>query len=485
MNAASAGGPADAELDPVLHDVSLTQFAAVSAALAEGLALPDVLAHEGIAPASWPGAEAAWKVRLVDESRKEGKGLFASYESRLAAAEDRLGRRIAPLETDLAAWTSFLKAYSSHPSPFELLSRLRLRVSDVARLARLWARRMAGSPELQDLAAELAAEATTTVPELRVEPGELSPSSAENTRAEPVETAPVDAAWESPLVLPSAYCPGASKAPTTQGAPGVLLAEPALPRPAPVPPSTALAFDVPRGSALPFAPAEPGRPSSLAAPDAARPAVQRAPEALTGTAPLPEGAPRGPALPFVGASAGRGEARPPVVEAPAALAGTAPLPDGVPRGPALPFAPAEPGRPSPMATPGNARPTVNRAPEALTGTSLSLAIPRGPALPFAKEPSGGTAGSGGAPASASPGGPSAALPQLTLEQHASLTLELVVEPGRQDEILRRYGISVGEKLQLDAHFRQRLAEDRSLVERWNGAYRAHHARFRAAGRGAR
>ncbi|WP_437956179.1 hypothetical protein WME76_32645 [Sorangium sp. So ce119] len=485
MNASSAGGPADAGLDPVLHGVSLTQFAAVSAALAEGFALPAVLAVEGIAPASWPGADAAWKVRLVDESQKEGKGLFASYESRLAAAEDRLGRRISPLEADLTAWTSFLKAYSSHPSPFELLGGLQLRVSDVSRLSRLWARRMAGSTELQDRATELAQGATTALPELRIEPGELTPSSATSTRAAPVETAPVDAAWESPLVLPSAYRPGASKAPTAPGAPGGSPPEPPAPRAAPVPPGTALSVDVPRGPALPFAAADPGRPSPLAAPGVARPVVHRAPGALTGTAPLPEGVPRGPALPFAGASAGRGDSMPPVVQAPPALAGTAPLPDDVPRGPALPFAAAEPGRPSPLAMPGPAKPAVNRAPEALTGTSLSLAIPRGPALPFAKEPSGGTPGSGRAPASASPGSPLPPLPRLTLEQHASLTLELVVEPGKQEEILRRYGISVGEKMQLDAHFRQRLAEDRSLVGRWNEAYRAHHARFTGARRGPR
>lgn len=320
MNAPSAGGSPDAELDPVLHGVSLTRFAAVSAALGEGFALADILALEGIAPASWPGAEAAWKARLVDESRKDDEGLFASYQSRLAEAEDRLARRISPLETDLAAWTSFLKAYAGHPAPFELLCSLRLRVSDVSRLSRVWARRMTGSQELRDRAAELAREATAALPELHVEPGVLTPSSAANALAEPVEPAPADAAWESPLVLPSAYRPGTRNAPLAPGAPGVPPREPPSPPPEPLPPGTALSLDIPRGPALPFAPAEPGRPSPLAAPGPHRPLVHRAPEALTGTAPLPDGVPRGPALPFAGPSAARDEPKtPPVVQAPPAL----------------------------------------------------------------------------------------------------------------------------------------------------------------------
>ncbi|MGK4002275.1 hypothetical protein WMF31_06610 [Sorangium sp. So ce1036] len=474
MNAPSAGGSPDVESEPVLHGVSLAQFAAVSAALAQGVSLADVLALEGIALASWPAAEAAWKVRLVDAPRQEGKGLFASYQSRLAEAEDRLARRIAPLDTDLVAWTSFLKAYSSHPSPFELLSGLRLRMSDVSRLSRLWARRMTGSPELQERAAELVTEATTALPELRIGPGVLTPSSAVRPLAERVEPAPVDAAWEAPLVLPSAYRPGSSReARPAPGASGVSSAESPPPRPAPLAPSTALSLDVPRGPALPFAPADPRRPSPLAAPGAAMGSVPRAPEALTGTAPLPDGVPRGPALPFAGASAASGASRsPPVVQAAPALTGTAPLPDDVPRGPVLPFAPADPGRHSPMAVPGVSRPAVNRAPEALTRTSLSLAIPRGPALPFAKEPSGVTAPSAVAPATGSPWRFPSPLPPLTLVQHASLTRELVLEPWKSDEILRRYCISAAEKERLDAHFRQRFAEDPSLMARWNEVYRA-------------
>ncbi|WP_437672880.1 hypothetical protein [Sorangium sp. So ce131] len=582
MNASSPGARPSAQLDPVLHGISLTQFAAVTAALADGFELPAVLAVEGVAPAAWPRAEAAWKARLVEESLKEGQGLFPSYRSRLAEAEDRLARRITPLESDLAAWTVFLKAYSSHPSPFELLSGVGLGVNDVSRLSRLWTRRLAGSPELQERAAELAREAGAELPVLRIEPGVLTPSAAAAARA---ETASADAAREAPLVLPSAYRPSSREAPPEEvPAPQGTAAAPPAPlpsaHPAPLPPGTAQSLDIPRGPALPFAPADPDRPSPLAlpAPRASGPVVHRAPGALTGTAPLSEAArgpalpfpeasappgeatqrppvvpappaltgtaplsdvPRGPALPFPEASAppGAALARPPVVQAPPALTGTAPLAD-VASGPALPFAAADSGRPaaspplpwlppspvlpppspvlpspspvlpspSPVLPPPSsalpppppvlppppalpsppraARPVVHRAPEALTGTSLRLDIPRGAALPFAREPSGGTAAGAARPATPAPGPPSPPL-LLPLEQHAALTLELVLDPGSTEEILRRYRLSAADKERLDAHWTQRFAEDPPLWAQWHEAYRAHHARLLSAGRIAR
>ncbi|AUX46765.1 uncharacterized protein SOCE26_082740 [Sorangium cellulosum] len=541
MNASSPGAPPAAPRDVVLHGISLAQFAAVTAALADGFELPAVLAVEGVAPAAWPGAEAAWKARLVEESLKEGQGLFPSYRSRLAEAEDRLARRISPLETDLAAWTAFLKAYSSHPSPFALLDGLGLGVNDISRLSRLWTRRLAGSPELQERAAELAREAGAELPELRIEPGILVPSAAAAAPAEPV---PADAAWEPPLVLPSAYRPSSREEPPEElPAPEATAAPSPAPPPsayaAPLPPGTALSLDIPRGPALPFAPADPDRPSPLALPTprASRPVVHRAPGALTGTAPLSEAAcgpalpfpeanappgaatqrppvvpappaltgtaplsdvPRGPALPFPEASAWPGEAlpRPPVVQAPLALTGTAPLAN-VASGPALPFAPAAPGRPgsapsappapsalplpAPPSPPRSSRPVVNRAPEALTGTSLRLDIPRGAALPFAREPSGGAAAGVARPATPVPSPPSPPLP-ITLEQHAALTLELVLDPRSTAQILGRYRLSAAEKERLDAHFKQRFAEEPPLWAQWQKAYRAHHARLLSAGR---
>src|SRR5208282_2792681 len=52
--------------EPRLHGVSLAEYAAVLAGLAEGHQLGRVLAHEGINPAHWPDAEEAWSDRLAD-----------------------------------------------------------------------------------------------------------------------------------------------------------------------------------------------------------------------------------------------------------------------------------------------------------------------------------------------------------------------------------------------------------------------------------
>jgi hypothetical protein len=94
--------------------LSLVQYAAVVAALAEGFPLEEVLAVEGLRHADWPLASMTWRARLVEEAaKKNGGGLFAQYTQELAAAEDRLGRSVTPLGEDLDAWLAFLRAWSS------------------------------------------------------------------------------------------------------------------------------------------------------------------------------------------------------------------------------------------------------------------------------------------------------------------------------------------------------------------------------------
>ena len=112
-------------------EVSLAQYAAVNAAVAEGFLDDDALSAEGLAPQAFRSADAHWKLRLVNEPPT-----FATNEQELAAAQDRLDRDVTPLRTDLAAWLAFLDAYAAHPKPFEMLQASMLGMHDIARLGR-------------------------------------------------------------------------------------------------------------------------------------------------------------------------------------------------------------------------------------------------------------------------------------------------------------------------------------------------------------
>jgi hypothetical protein len=161
------------------------------------------------------------------------------------------------------------------------------------------------------------------------------------------------------------------------------------------------------------------------------------------------------------------------VKAPPVLASTA-LTLEVPRGPALPF--VEGAAPPVIAAP-SATPTQ---PAALGGTSLSVEVPRGPALPFAApSPKAQLAETSTfelsehlralKPPAAPP------LPSFTIEQYASLCLDLVAAPSLAAETLARYRITAAERERLARHFQERFARDpaeREVWERARATYRA-------------
>ncbi|MDC3987946.1 hypothetical protein [Polyangium jinanense] len=66
-------------------------------------------------------------------------------------------------------------------------------------------------------------------------------------------------------------------------------------------------------------------------------------------------------------------------------------------------------------------------------------------------------------------------PDLTLEQHASLHVELDLDPEQRPEILRRYGLSAEQHARLHATWNARMAVDPKLAAAWQQAvaqYRA-------------
>ncbi|APR88193.1 Fe-S oxidoreductase [Minicystis rosea] len=291
----------------------------------------------------------------------------------------------------------------------------------------------------------------------------------------------------------------------------------------------------PKGPALPFAS---GAVSSLASPGAGTPAtpasappVKRAPAELSGTS-MGFVAPKGPALPFA-PSVPMSDAT--LFGLPKALGseGTA---DGTlqgvvePKGPALPFvsgAVTPSTSPAPVATPSTT-PPVKRAPAELSGTSMGFAAPRGPALPFAggrppaesslqvahdviardgagpsaafNAPSAlpssgsaqrlarsavdvdGTLDSTVAPArvpfasTAEPAPPAG----LSLQQYASLCVELAVVPAEAGETLHRYRITAEQRKALDEYWQGRMSADPMVRATFDQAHAAYEAWFVAS-----
>ena len=63
------------------------------------------------------------------------------------------------------------------------------------------------------------------------------------------------------------------------------------------------------------------------------------------------------------------------------------------------------------------------------------------------------------------------VPEMTIEQYASLCVDRVMSPGRETEVAKRYRILTEQALRaLDERFRQRFAEEGDLTRRYQEAY---------------
>ncbi len=151
----------------------------------------------------------------------------------------------------------------------------------------------------------------------------------------------------------------------------------------------------------------------------------------------------------------RADARPaaPVAPVGAPPALSAPLPS--PLSPA-----ASPLPPSPAASPLPAVPP-RRGDVTLDG----FVLPRRRTLPFARPP-------------VPP--PPAPPPPLTLEEHAAMTLELTLRPGRLAEVLRLAGLDPGSKARLDQHYGALRRSSPQINAAWEQAYRAAWSSWMAA-----
>ena len=68
---------------------------------------------------------------------------------------------------------------------------------------------------------------------------------------------------------------------------------------------------------------------------------------------------------------------------------------------------------------------------------------------------------------------------MTLEQHASLCVELAIESSKTAETLARYRQPLESKAQLDNDYRERFARAPALRAAWDRAYQAYGTRLAA------
>lgn len=510
--------------------VPLGQLAAIAAASAEGFSLEEILNAEGLEAASYRAADVAYKRRLIDPAQRER--LCANYQNELAQAEDRLARKVTPIDEDIDAWVRFLGTYGSQSAPADWLLAIGLVLPDLSRLSRRWKQRLDADDALCERAEKSARDKKPyDVSSLRVSPAKLVASPLAKPikkqasgdtaplppevkrwipRGEPlVDPAtpsvapqnlgiafdfPVNAPSASPLamtnpvfslpaedVLPFIPGPDVPDEPPTPEEEAAALAPPreALS-------GTSLAVDIPREFVTPFVAPK----SSTSVPEKPKPGelpkVKPAPVELGGTS-LAVDIPRGPATPFVPASkvatieatASTGKKLPEVKPAPAALGGTS-LAVDIPRGPAMPFAAANTAagiKEKPLVP---EKPVVKQALAELSGTSFSVDIPRGPVTPFVTAKEAPAKESAAKPIVATPPAPAKEdKPQskllLSLEQHAALTVEIATYPAHALAILKRYGVTPPQKVDLDKHYQGIVAADSTKQAAWHAAYGAHYA----------
>ncbi len=140
--------------DPVFHGVRLEHHAGVSAALAEGISLEEVLAQEEIAKRDWDEANPRWRSALVSSPDLQTK-----YVQKRRVAEDALARPIKPVDDDPEAWAGLLGAVNTADDARSVLEPLGLRASDLARLGRAWTKKAKADPEVQKKLTDAAGKA--------------------------------------------------------------------------------------------------------------------------------------------------------------------------------------------------------------------------------------------------------------------------------------------------------------------------------------
>lgn len=406
--------------------LDLERFATLSAELHGGTQRDELCAREGISLAEWNASQEAWLSRLADETAVKRFVLTNRYNTAFVARRRALahGPRF-PSHKPVAARTPEPPVPRAPPP------------ADIAPPPPVVVSLPALAPEPPVYREPPPAYRAAEPPVYR----EPEPPAHRAVKA-PTMAMP---AFTEPVGAPLPFVPASGAASMTESA--------TLSGPSPL----AQAREV-----LPFKPAAPGEPSR--SPEiAARTADPNDSGTVTGVSPFASAA---PPLPFhpVAPPAAVAPAPPRVVKPAAA---PSPPVDGsstvygaispfAAQGPALPFQ-------------GVAAPAPAPAQAATPRSSVGLPFQRSAGAPTPAAPVAPAAPAGGP---SGPSGPGAA-PRLTLEQFASLTAEIAVNPRGAAQIRARYGFDeAAHRAEAEAHNR-RFTADKALYARYMELFQAY------------
>ena len=137
--------------------IELKDYAFVSAGLADGLMLEELLGYLELDERTWQRADADWQRRLLADLRI-GMRLNLELDELQREARKIWHRPIPPLDDDLRSWLDFQRGLGSQEEPAAYLASIPLRPGEVGALSQRWAARMAAEPTLMAQAGAILAE---------------------------------------------------------------------------------------------------------------------------------------------------------------------------------------------------------------------------------------------------------------------------------------------------------------------------------------
>lgn len=434
--------------DDVLCDtVPLASVAFIHAGLADGLSLDELLEFHDLDAAAWGRAQQAF-TRLFAREVREGDAFALHVDELSDLARAAWERKLPPLDQELAAFFDFERHYAASVDGLSFLGERRMRPSDLTRLERLWNDRFDADPELRARALAILAEEPGACPDVRPEPPRILAPKAPRAKSDVTEKAK----------LPLPFIEGEAN-----------LAPPPLSTPLPAPKKSGLEGTRDIGdlrailASLPFArSAAPEPPVARAAPEPVAIPAQT-PSVFVPAVPEPTAPPVAPPVPAVAPPAYVPPAYVPAVPPAAALRGTS-LAVDIPSHAALPFArgsssPLAPGE-APPASIARPAPPSPKASSDLRETSAVFFAPQSQAMPFSTR---------------TPATPPGEASSLTVEQYASLCVDLAGDHAHTAETLRRYHLSPEQKQAIDAEWHARFARDPSAWLAWDRACKTYQA----------
>jgi hypothetical protein len=184
--------------NPIGPPITLEQFAGVTAALAEGFELAEVLEQEVISTEQWIEGSRVWPNLIAGST-----DVYLELIEKRRVAEDCLGRKLAPLDDDPVAWMGLMGALATATDRSAVMEALGITAADMARLGRQWKEK---GREDEAIRRKLEEAAATATPPQTIDAGprELRPFpwTPPKTKAEP-EAAPEATVSVQPTSAPA------------------------------------------------------------------------------------------------------------------------------------------------------------------------------------------------------------------------------------------------------------------------------------------